>query len=416
MTAAADSPAVVARPVTREGEPTETVTPAKARPNKRVYLLGALAVAALGGGAFWLSQRGLESTDDAQVDAELVAIAPRVAGVVTKVAFEDNQNVKAGDVLVELDSEPAKARLQQAEANLEAARATASAADAEARLAETNAKAGNRVASASLSAASAGASSSRDQIAEARARVTAAEAGRAQAKSDYDRTSKLVESGALGAAQLESARTANDTAEASLAQARAHLAVLEGAAAQAGAHVAEASARAEQAKQVDVVIAQAQAKSRAANAQVAQLEAVRDLAKLELSYTRIVAPQDGVVSKKNIAVGQTVSVGSPFVQLLPAKPLWVTANFKETQLGHMKDGQPVDVEIDAFPGMKLHGKLESFSAATGARFALLPPDNATGNFTKVVQRVPVRVRFESLPSDVVLRPGMSAYVTVDTRK
>jgi membrane fusion protein (multidrug efflux system) len=149
---------------------------------------------------------------------------------------------------------------------------------------------------------------------------------------------------------------------------------------------------------------------------VAQLAAARDLAKLELSYTTVTAPQDGVVSKKSIAVGQTVAAGTPIAQLVPNKAMWITANFKETQIGSMHPGQPVDIEIDTFHGVKLHGTVESFSGATGARFALLPPDNATGNFTKIVQRVPVRVRFDDIPSSVALRPGLSAEITVDTRK
>jgi membrane fusion protein (multidrug efflux system) len=394
---------------------TSTAKP-KTPSRKRTVLFLVFSAVALGASGYWVTHRYLEDTDDAQIDADLVAIAPRTAGQVVKVAFEDNQVVKAGQVLAELDPEPAKARLAQAEANLEAARATAAAADAEANLAETSAKTGNRVANASLSAASAGAVSSRDQITEARARVAAAESALAQAKTDLDRTTKLVAGGALGQATLDQAKTAADTADAALAQARAHLSVLQSGAAQAVSQVQEASARAEQASRVDVVIAQAEARARAAKAQVAQLEAARDLAKLDLSYTTITAPADGVVSRKNVAVGQSVQLGAPIVQLLPAKAVWVTANFKETQVGRMHVGQPAEVSVDAFPGVTLHGKIESFSAATGAKFALLPPDNATGNFTKVVQRVPLRIRFDEVPSSIALRPGMSANVTVDTRK
>jgi membrane fusion protein, multidrug efflux system len=141
--------------------------------------------------------------------------------------------------------------------------------------------------------------------------------------------------------------------------------------------------------------------------------AARDLAALELSYTRILAPRAGTVSKKSIAVGQQVSTGQPIVQLVTPER-WVTANFKETQLAGMKPGQPVELEIDAFPGATLRGQVESFSAATGSRFTLLPPDNASGNYTKVVQRVPVRVRVTDLPEGVSLRPGMSVELTVDT--
>jgi membrane fusion protein (multidrug efflux system) len=180
--------------------------------------------------------------------------------------------------------------------------------------------------------------------------------------------------------------------------------------------VQEASARAEQAGEVDVLIAQARARAATAHAQVAVAQAARDLAALELSYTKIVAPQDGVVSKKTASVGQMLAAGQGIVQLVPTRELWVTANFKETQITKMRAGQPAKVEVDAFPGVGLHGEVESFSAATGARFSLLPPDNASGNFTKVVQRVPVRVKLRDLPQGVALRPGMSVELTIDTRK
>lgn len=395
----------------------ESAEAAPRKSRKRTIAVGVLALAAAGAGGWMLAHRGLESTDDAQIDAEVVALAARTSGVVVKVSFEDNERVEAGRVLAELDPEPAKAKLAQAEANLEAARAAAVAAETDARLATTNAKASSRAATASLSAASAGASASREQIAEARARVSAAETSLAQAKTDLDRVTRLSQSGALSQAQLDQATTAHATAEANVAQARASLAALESNAAQAASRIGEASARVDQTKDVDTFVALAEARARGAKAKVAELEAVRDLAALELSYSKIVAPQAGVVSKKNIAVGQTLSGGAPIAQLVPsAKGVWVTANFKETQIGHMRPGQPVEIHVDALPGQELHGSVESFSAATGSRFALLPPDNATGNFTKVVQRVPVRIKLDGLSEGFPLRPGMSVELTVDTRK
>lgn len=390
------------------------VAPAKAKPKKRLVVFGVLGVLLASGGAYWMSRRGLESTDDAQVDADVVALAPRTSGVVVKVEFDDNAQVKAGQLLATLDPEPAKARLAQAEAQLEAAKATWDAAESDARLAETNANANSRVATASLSAASAGAVSSRDQIAEARARVTSATAQQSQAQSDLDRTKRLVATGALSQAQLDSAQTAYDTATAQLAQAQAMLSTMQSNSAAAQSHIAEASAKVEQARPIDVIVAQAQAKARAAKARVQELEASRDLAKLDLSYTEIRAPQDGLVSRKTVAVGQTLAAGTPIAQLVPAKAMWITANFKETQLEKMKVGQPVEIDVDALPSHSLHGTVESLSGATGARFALLPPDNASGNYTKVVQRVPVRIKLTDIPPG--LRPGLSVDATVDTRK
>lgn len=386
------------------------------RVGKRGFLLAAGFVGAIALGGLWFSRRGLETTDNAQVDAELLALASRVSGVVVKVSFEENQPVKEGDVLVELDEAPAKARLEQAQANLDVAVANAEAAEADAQVAEINARGNRSVAEASLHAASAGAMSSKDQIAEGEARVVAAESAFKQAATEKERAEKLVATGAIGRAVLDQAITAHDSAQAALSQARAHVKALRAAAVQASSKVQEASARAEQAQDVDVLVQQARARARAMRAQVATAKAARDLAALDLSYTKILAPQDGIASKKNVTVGQTLSAGSPIVQIVPSRGAWITANFKETQLERMRPGQPVEVHVDSFPDVTLRGELESLSAATGAKFALLPPDNASGNFTKIVQRVPARVRLLDVPSTVVLRPGMSAEIAVDTRK
>ncbi|GAC1523095.1 MAG: hypothetical protein NVS3B10_23170 [Polyangiales bacterium] len=145
-------------------------------------------------------------------------------------------------------------------------------------------------------------------------------------------------------------------------------------------------------------------------------QASRDLAALDLQYTRIVAPRAGIASRKTALVGQMLAPGQPVMMIVPTAEAWITANFKETQLEKMRLGQSVEIAIDAFPGKTLHGVVESFSGATGARFSLLPPDNSTGNYTKVVQRIPVRIKLDAAPADVPLRPGMSADVSVDTRK
>ena len=216
--------------------------------------------------------------------------------------------------------------------------------------------------------------------------------------------------------QLDDAQSRYDAADAAVTQAKARQAFVRAGQAEASARVAEASARVTQSSSVKPQIAQARAKAAAAQARVATSQAARDLAALDLSYTKIVAPRDGLASKKSVVVGQMVSMGQPVVQIVPVEDVWVTANFKETQLTKMRTGEPVEVDVDAYPGTKLHGTVQSFSGATGARFSLLPPENATGNFTKVVQRVPVRIHIDSPPQDRPLRPGMSVGVTVDTRK
>jgi membrane fusion protein (multidrug efflux system) len=176
----------------------------------------------------------------------------------------------------------------------------------------------------------------------------------------------------------------------------------------------EASARFKQSSFVEPLVKQAQARAAAAHAQVDTARALRDLAAIDVSYTRIYAPQEGVVSKKTINEGQSIGSGQAIVQVV-TNHTWVTANFKETQLGRMRTGQPVHFTVDAYPGVEFAGDVESISGATGARFTLLAPDNATGNFTKVVQRVPVRVHVHDAPAGVALRPGMSVELTVDTR-
>jgi len=396
---------------------TEVAAPAAAKKRRTWLLLPILAIAGSSIGAgYYVSHRGLETTDDAQIDADVVSVPTRASGVVTKVLFTDNQVVKSGDVLAELDAEPAKARLAQAEASLTSARATADAADADARVAETNARGNKHVAEAQMQGANSSVSASQGQIAEGEAQIASAQATLLKANLDLARTKSLVQAGSLATAQLEAAQATYDTANAQLAQAKAHVASLRSSAAQAASRVKEANAKLEQSNDVDVLIEQARARARTAHAQVATLEAARDLASLDLQYTRIVAPQDGVVSKRTIAVGQMVQPGQAIVQLVPTEAVWVTGNFKETQLTKMHAGQHAHISVDTYPGVTIGGEVESFSAATGARFTLLPPDNATGNFTKIVQRIPVRVHLTDVPAGVVLRPGMSVDLTVDTRK
>ncbi len=388
---------------------------AAAKPKRTGLVLGVVAaLAAAAGGAYYVTQRGLESTDDAQIDADVVSVPARTPGVVLKVLFKENQTVKAGEPLAELDPEPAQARLAQAEANLEAAKAAADAADADERVAETSVLTNKSAAEASLHGAQSSVSASRDQITEADASVAAAQTTLQQANTDLDRTKRLFATGSLAQAELDRAQTAYDTAVAHLEQAKAHRASLSASTSQAVSRVAEASARAAQVSDVDALINQAKARARTAHAQVGVAKTVRNLAALELTYTKILAPQDGVVSKKSIEVGQAVQAGQGIVQLVPTRDVWITGNFKETQLAHMRTGQPAHATIDAFPGVVLHGDVDSFSAATGARFSLLPPDNASGNYTKVVQRVPVRVHLKDVPPGVALRPGLSVNLVVDT--
>ncbi len=389
--------------------------PVKAASRGRTVAAVAAVVVAIGGSSWYLLHRGLESTDDAQVDADVVAVPARITGIVSKIDFVENQRVKAGDLLAELDAAPATAKLAEAEANYASAKATADAMDAEVQVAQANAVGNKSVAEAGLQTAAVGVTSFSDQIQEAEADVKTAEASLSQATTDYDRAKTLFESQSIAKAEMDRAETARDVAESNLAAARARVATFRESANQARSKVVEASARVKQSSLVEPLVRQAQARADAARAQAETARAARDLAALDLSYTKIFAPHDGVVSKKAISEGQSIAAGQAIVQLVTPQ-IWVTANFKETQLGDMRVGQPAEFTVDAYGGTEFQGDVESISGATGARFTLLAPDNASGNFTKVVQRIPVRIHVKDAKGGLALRPGMSVDLTVDTRK
>ncbi|HTJ82342.1 MAG TPA: HlyD family secretion protein [Polyangiaceae bacterium] len=407
---AADSPP---EPTRQAAPGTSPASPAK--PKSRLpAVLGVLLVVGVAVGAYVFTHRGLESTDDAQVDGEVVPIPSRTGGTITAIHFSENQEVKSGDLLAEIDDKPLAARLAQAEARLQAAEAAAEGADADAVVVRSNATGNKEIAKASLATASDSATTAAAQIREAEAAVTAAEAAKKQSEADLAREKELFAAGASTQGSLDRATTASAVATSNLDAARARLVTLRASASTATSKIAEANAKVEQVSDVDAIVKQAEARARAAHADVETAKAARDLAAIDLSYAKIYAPADGVVSKKTISVGQSVSAGQPIVQLV-THDVWVTANFKETQIGAMRDGQPAEITIDAYPGVELHGALDSFSGATGARFSLLPPDNASGNFTKVVQRVPVRVKLHDVPGSVHLVPGMNVELTIDTK-
>lgn len=389
--------------------------PPPRRRSPRRFILPALLLVAGGGAAIWMAlHAGLESTDDAQIEASIVPVPARAGGTITAIHFHDNDRVDKGALLAEIDDAPARAQLAQAEANLVAAQAQARAADSAAEVAGTNARSNKAAAEAGLSTASSASRARSVQTREGRAAVKTARVALAQANADLERYQALFEGGAVARAQLEVAQTAAALAASTLASAEARVASLDASADTASAQIGEASARVEQTRDVDTQVALAAAQAKAAHAQVEVARASVDLARLSLEHTRIYAPQGGIISKKGIEVGQMVQPGQPVAQLV-TDDIWVTANYKETDLTRMKIGQPVALAIDAYPDIPLRGHVESFSGATGARFALLPPDNATGNFTKVVQRLPVRIHLDDVPSDVALWPGLSVVVTVDTR-
>lgn len=389
--------------------------PAPRRARKSLLVILAV-MAVIGGVVGWqvVAHLGLQSTDNAQLEAEIVPIPARLSGTLVDVRFVENQRVAEGEVLARVDDAPARARLAQAEAALVAAEAAAVAADADVKVARINASGNLGVAQATRTTAESAATTARTQLREAEAAVRAAEAAHAQALADRDRDEELHRGGVIPDATVIASRTRAAVSASNRDAARAHLTTLRASIGQAEARIGEAAARVEQTRDVETLEAQAERRAATAHAQVEVAKAALVLARIEVEDAVIRAPKAGVLSKKTVAVGQMVSRGQPIAQLV-TDGLWVTANLKETQLADVRPGQPVEVEVDAFPGARLTGQVESLAGATGARFSLLPPDNATGNFTKVVQRVPIRVRLVDVPDGLPLRAGMSVSVTVDTR-
>lgn len=387
--------------------------PAAAPPKSRrpFLILGGIAVLVLGGlGIHSLLNAGKETTDDAQIEADVVAVAPRVGGQVLHVNVKDNQPVKKGDVLLELDDADYAARVKQSTAELESARAQAEAADAQLNVVTASATGGYSSAKAVVNGSTLQVASSAAQLAAAQAGLQRAQAEQTKAQTDLTRAEALFKANAVPQERLDNARISLESAHAAVAQAEAQVAVAKETRRMAQSRVEEATGRLSQSSPIDAQIASAKANAQLAHARVEAASALLDLAKLQLSYTRVVAPEDGMVSQLTAREGQMVQPSQALGQLVP-QASYIVANFKETQIGAMLPGDEAEIVVEAFPGRHFKGKVESLSGGTGSRFSLLPPDNASGNFVKVVQRVPVRIAWEQTP-DVPMRAGLSAEVTV----
>jgi membrane fusion protein, multidrug efflux system len=393
--------------------------------------VGLVVVVLLGIGAWYWLTAGRESTDDAQVDAQVTPIAFRIPGTVLRVHVSDNKPVEAETVLVELD--PRDYEVAVAKARAELADAEASAAAAQSGVPITTTEAASNVSTAQGSVAqSRGAvdqaqkelEAARARLTTAQARVREAEANAAKAARDVERLRGLLAKDEISqqlfdttVAAADAQRAAADSAKSLVVEAEAGIRVAESKLVQAGAGEQQAQAGLRAAQTGPEQIAAIRARAASASARAQQAKASLNQAELNLQYTVIKAPTKGIVSRKSVEVGQVIQPGQPLMALIPLDTVWITANFKETQLRDMHPGQPVTIRVDAYGGRDLKGKVDSIAAATGARFSLLPPENATGNYVKVVQRVPVKIVLEAgQDPDRVLRPGMSVVPTVDTSK
>ncbi len=384
------------------------------RARKLYFLLGgAVLLLLLIYGIYVLVSSGKESTDDAQIAADVVPIAARVSGQVLDVHILENQPVKRGDLIAEIDPKDIQAKVAQAQGDLDTAVAQAADADARVAVTQANARGGFQAAQAAVQSSRESVDTSGNAISEARAAVQRASANAEKARLDYTRATELGAKGDISKAQVDAARAAHEAADADLKQANARVAEAENGRQMAQANVAQAQGRLEQSSPVSAQVAAAQAQARLAHAKVATMQAALQSQQLSLSYTKIYAPADGIASKLAVHPGALINVGQPIVQLVP-RQTYIIANFKETQMAGMRPGQKAEIKIDALGRRTFEGRVESVSGGTGASFSLLPPDNASGNFVKVVQRIPVRISWNGPPADQA-PVGASAEVTVVTK-
>lgn len=362
--------------------------------------IAAAAAVLAGVTAWWLHARGFEDTDDAAIDGDIVAVSSRVAGSVIAVHVVDNQAVRKGDVLIELDPTDLEVAVAQAQAAV--AQAEAQIASDQPSVSITQAT--NRSA---IQQAQADADATQSQVDAAQRALDQAVASERLSAADLDRARQLLAGGSMARAEYDQRATAHEVAAAGVASARKQL------------QAQEARLRAARSREREVVAngpPQLEARQAFVDSRRANLEAARaqlHQAQLNLGYARIVAPASGVVGRKSVNPGERVSVGQQLLALTRTDDLWVTANFRETQVRRMRAGQPVEVHVDAL-GRDFRGRVQSFAGATGSRYSLLPPENASGNYVKVVQRIPVRIALEPGQAGMErLRPGMSVEPSVD---
>jgi membrane fusion protein, multidrug efflux system len=348
-----------------------------------------------------------ESTDDAQVDGHVNSISARISGHVIKLNVQDNQYVQAGTVLVEIDPTDYQVAVENAKADYQDAQATAVAAGVNVPIVSVDTSSQLSSAEADVQSARAGVLAARQGFAAAKAQLAAAEANNVKAQDDVGRYKQLVDKQEVSQQQYDQAVAAGKASAADVEAARANADAAGQQVTQAQGKLAAAEANLRSANNAPRQMAVSRARAQSAEASALKKKAALDQAELNLQYTKIIAPVNGVVSDRTVEVGQNVAPGQELMKLIPLGDVWITANFKETQLREMKVGQPATIEVDA-NGRKYEGKVDSIAGASGARFSLLPPENATGNYVKVVQRIPVKIVLNpDQNKDHQLRPGMS---------
>jgi membrane fusion protein (multidrug efflux system) len=395
----------------------EPVPPANS--NRRLIVIGVILLLILGAIFFYWRSTFTEDTDDAQVDGNLYQVSSRVTGHVVKVYVDDNQTVQAGQLLVEIDPTDYQVALDQAQADL-------ANAQAQSVLASTNVPITSTTVTTNVTTSASDVKGSADMVAQdekqveaAIARVDQARANAVKAQLDVDRYTPLVQKDVISKQQYDAAVAAAAASKAAVLEAESDVLAAQNAVEGARQKLAQAQAQSAQSVQNRPgQIRVEESRAAAAEAAVRQAEARVEQARLNLSYTNITAPTAGIVNKKNVEIGANLSVGQDLMTIIPLTDLWVTANFKETQLARMYPCQAVTLKVDAYGGRKFSGRVTQIGGATGSMLSLFPPENATGNYVKVVQRIPVRVDFTNLQQedgDYALRPGLSVTPEVEVK-
>src|ERR1700685_10084 len=376
-------------------------------PGFRVAVIIGLVVLLVVGFFIYRYVASYENTDDAEVDGHVNSVSTRITGHVTSLNVQDNQYVKAGTVLVEIDPADYQVAFESAKADYQNAQAAAIAAGVNVPITSVNTESQVSSSQADIDSASAGIQAARQQFDAAKAQLQQAQANDVKAQNDLGRYQQLVGKQEISQQQFDAATAAAKASTAAVESARANADAAQQQVIQAQGKLVNAQASYRYAstapRQMEVI----RARAASAEADVQSKKADLDQAQLNLQYTKIVAPVDGMVSNRTVEVGQNVAPGQELMKIIPLEDVWITANFKETQLREMKIGQKVDIKVDA-TGRDYKGKVDSVAGASGARFSLLPPENATGNYVKVVQRIPVKIVLEpGANKDHELRPGMS---------
>jgi membrane fusion protein, multidrug efflux system len=392
---------------TQEAPENEPVEPKKK--SRRGIILVVVAVLAVAGLFFWWRSTYYEDTDDAQVSGHLIQVSSRIQGQVAHVYVDENQFVHKGDPIADLDPRDFNVAVENAAAAVASAEANAAAANVNVPLTNINTGANLRSAGADLSGAGASVQQAASQLRAAQARVVQAKADNDKAQSDLERYRPLVAKDVISKQQWDAAVAAAASSAASVQDAIATEQAARDAVRVAQQRAESANALLKYAQTAPQQVAVQSARAKQAQAQVQVAQAQLDQAKLNLGYTKIVAPEDGIITRKSVEINQNVSSGQNLLTLVSLNDLWITANFKETQLKGMRTGQSVEIGVDA-TGKKYHGTVTQVGGATGSVLSLFPPENATGNYVKVVQRVPVRIDFTDLKDEDpnhALRPGLS---------